>query len=71
MNTEGVHISLCCEHCGARADRSSVEFDCPWCWETCEPNDDVAGALMKMAKLIQAMTPAELDEMLRKGESDA
>lgn len=71
MKSEGIHISLCCEHCGERVPRVVHEFNCPHCFRLCQDNTDVSGALMRMAELIQAMTPAELAEMLRKGESDA
>lgn len=64
MKSDGVHITLCCEHCGERVALSEGNYNCPHCDRRCTSNVDVAGALMKVAESIQAMTPAELNKML-------
>ncbi len=66
MKSEGVRVSLCCPHCHERVGIRDHAFYCGHCGEACEANTDVAGALMKIAEAIQAMTSAELDEMLSK-----
>lgn len=71
VKCKGVHIALGCEHCGERVSADRHEFRCPHCDRLCEANMIAAGMLMQMTEGIQAMTPAELDAMLRKGESDA
>lgn len=68
VTCKGVNIALCCEHCGERVSATRHEFRCPHCDRLCEANMIVAGMLMQMAEGIQAMTPAEIDEMLSKGD---
>lgn len=59
MKSEGVHITLCCEHCSERVAMSQGNFNCPHCGKRCKSNTDVAGALMRIAEQIQAMPPEE------------
>lgn len=60
MKSEGVHITLCCEHCGERVPTVGHVFQCEHCHKDNKPNQDVADALMEMARRLQAMTPEEL-----------
>ena len=55
MKSEGVHISLCCEHCGERVGMRDQAFYCGHCGEACETNTDVAGALMKIAEAVKTI----------------
>lgn len=64
MKSEGVHISLCCEHCHLKVPLTRVDFKCPHCENLCEANFDVADTLQHIAQRIQAMTPAQLQDML-------
>ena len=68
MKFEGVHISLCCEHCGERTSPHTKEYSCVHCELRCVPNDGLSDALMQIAERIKSMGKVELAKLLRHKE---